>query len=92
MLLHFLMSVVFFLPYLLFLLGIFFIRGYIYLLLFRLNLYANCFGKMPADLVTILLGLGPLWCLSLVWMQFLSLLCTAQGMLPSTFYTFVKKK
>lgn len=80
---------------LLFSLGIFFVRGHIYLLLLRLNLYANCFGKMSAEIVTILytLGLGPLWCvfLSLVWMQFLFWLCTAQGMLPYTL-TFVKKK
>lgn len=73
---------------LLFLLGIFFVRGHTYLLLFRLNLYANCFGEMPGDLVTILytFGLGPLWCLflSLVWVKFLFLLCTAQGILPYT--------
>lgn len=79
-----------------FLLGIFFVRGHTYLLLFRLNLYANCFGEMPADLVAILytLELGPLWSLflSLVWMQFLFfLLCTARGILPYTF-KFIKKK
>lgn len=38
----------------LFLLGIFFVRGRIYLLLLRVKLYANCFGKMPVDLVTVL--------------------------------------